>query len=161
MSVNRRNLFAFEGELSAHFDVTNLEKLGSFLNVTFVLDKEGGWITQQHYILQTLERFGMSKCKAVANCMCQGAIKQFGEPSEAVDRNTYQELLGGFSSISTRTRPDISAAVSLLCRFSANMRRSHWVTLKRVLQYLRGDTEFDLFLSRRSEEVLTAFCDAI
>ena len=53
--------------------------------------------------------------------MSEGAMKDILEPSNAtVDQTEYQDLLGCLLFISTRTHPNISAAVSILCRYASN-----------------------------------------
>lgn len=47
-----------------------------------------------------------------------------------------REALGKLLYLSIATRPDISYAVGVLCRFSENPGQEHWAALKRVLRYL-------------------------
>ena len=122
-----------------HLDVKDLGSLKSFLGVLFGQDSDGGWLSQQHYITQVLHRLVMLNCKPVATPMYSGALKDICQ-SESVpaDRTVYQELIGCLLFITTRTRPDIAAAVSILCRFSCAPTETHWICLKRLLRYLRG-----------------------
>jgi hypothetical protein len=56
----------------------------------------------------------------------------------------YREALGKLLYLSIATRPDISYAVGVLCRFSENPGREHWSALKRVIRYLKGTKDFKL-----------------
>lgn len=48
----------------------------------------------------------------------------------------YQEVLGALLFISTRTRPDISTAVSMLGTFSSAPQLTHWKAMKHLLHYI-------------------------
>ena len=54
--------------------------------------------------------------------------------------------------MSTCTRPDISAPVSELSKFSQNLRVAHWEGVKRVLRYVSG-TVGERLLCRRGAQV--------
>ena len=49
--------------------------------------------------------------------------------------------------LSTTTRPDISAAVSVLSQYMSEPSSDHWIGVKRVLRYLRGTMNFGLKFS--------------
>lgn len=89
-------------------------------------DTEGIWLSQRHYIIAVLKRFVMSSCKAVSTPMGEGALKDIAESdSPATDRETYQEPLGCLLFLSTRTRPNITASVGILCSYSSNPQQVH------------------------------------
>ena len=54
----------------------------------------------------------------------------------------YREALGALQYLSVATRPDITYAVSILARFSANPGITHWNALKRVYTYLKYMQDF-------------------
>ena len=154
-------LIAVKRELKHYLDVKDLGALGSFLGVSFVRERERALLSQKHYILQVLQRFGMSECKAVSTPMAEGALKAFSVSNgEHADQQTNQELLGCLLFVSTRTRPDISAAVAILCRYASKPNNAHWVALKRVLRYLQGTKDFSLLISASGEQQISASCDA-
>jgi hypothetical protein len=57
----------------------------------------------------------------------------------------YSEIVGAVL-YAAHTRPDISYAVSVIGRFSANLGKPHLEAAKRVLQYLKGTSDFGLQL---------------
>lgn len=92
--------------------------------------------------------------------MCEGALKDIvAVESPVADRATYQELLGCLLFIATRTGPDISATVSILCLY-ANPMQVYWIALKRTLRYLRGTPELALRIFGSEDSILRAYCDA-
>ncbi|CAG7855083.1 Retrovirus-related Pol polyprotein from transposon TNT 1-94 Includes: RecName: Full=Protease; Includes: RecName: Full=Reverse transcriptase; Includes: RecName: Full=Endonuclease [Serendipita indica DSM 11827] len=73
----------------------------------------------------------------------------------------YREALGKLIYIATATRPDISYSVGVLCRFSENPGRAHWLALKRVLRYLRKTTNYKLTYGLEPDsELFTTHSDA-
>ena len=147
-------------ELMPHLDVQDLGTLKSFLGVLFVRDEFGAWLSQQHYISQVLERFGMQGCKPVTTPMTTAFVNEASEKGPLCDKSRYQELLGCLLFISTRTRPDISLSLSLLCRYASQPTIIHWSYLKRILRYLNGTKIFALRIHGQDDATLLAFCDA-
>ena len=60
----------------------------------------------------------------------------------------YRSAIGSLMYLSTCTRPDISAAVSELSKFSQNLGTAHWEGVKRVMRYVSG-TVVEGLLSKR------------
>ena len=148
-------------ELAAHLDIKVLGKMHSFLGVMFLRDERGVWLSQIHFILQVARRFGMEKCRTVTVPMCTSTIRDVSEGSGLfVERKIYQELLGCLLFIATRTRPDISASVSNLCRHASKPQQIHWIVLKRVLRYLMGTLDYALRLSKVVDADLKVYCHA-
>jgi hypothetical protein len=58
----------------------------------------------------------------------------------------YREL-GKLLHLAVATRPDISYAVGVLCRFVEYPGKAHWEAARRVLCYLRGTTSLSLVYS--------------
>lgn len=120
MSPMESELTKVKREIEAQLDIRDLGTLRHFLGVTFQQHGDGAWLSQHNYISQVLNRFGMSERKPVATPMNEEALREMQvSESEAVDRGRYQELLVCRLFLSTRTRPDISAAIAILCRNSA------------------------------------------
>lgn len=59
--------------------------------------------------------------------------------------------MGALLFIITRTRPDISASVSLAARRFSDSRKVDWEGAKRILIYLKATKELVLFYGRHSE----------
>ena len=144
--------------LSSLLDVKDMGYLHHFLGVTFVRHGDLAWLHQSNYINDVLKRFNMENCKAVHTPMCTGLLSKAGI-GELVDRRYFQEIVGCLLFISTRTRPDISSAVGILCRSAANPHTAHLIAVKRVLRYLQGTRNFGLKIDA-AEMGLTAFADA-
>lgn len=92
----------------------------------------------------------MSLCKPVNTPACLTGIASESD-GESVEQCHCQELIGSLFFRATRTRPDISAAVNLHCRYSSNPKEIHLVAAKRVLRYLRGTVDVALWFPRQSK----------
>lgn len=54
----------------------------------------------------------------------------------------YANAVGSVLYKMVCTRPNISHVVRVLSRYMVRPRKEHWETIKRVLRYLRGTTDF-------------------
>lgn len=119
------------------------------------------WLSQHHYIKPVLKRFGMSACKAVSTPMSEGALKDINEAdSPGTGQETCQELLGCLLFLSTRTYPDITTSVGILCHHTASPKQVHGAALKIILPYLSGTEEHAFLISCSEKPILRAFCDS-
>ena len=50
----------------------------------------------------------------------------------------YQSAVGSLMYAMIATRPDVAAAVGIVCRYMSNPAKQHWVAVKRILCYLKG-----------------------
>ena len=50
---------------------------------------------------------------------------------------SYRQICGMLLYLSTNTRPDITFAVSQVCRFGNDPKRSHAAAVKHILRYLK------------------------
>ena len=134
---------AIKKELKEQLDVKDMGPLKFFLGIAFEQDSQGAYLTQQKYLGEVLTKFGMEQFKAVKTPM--GTVPSKVDRSEA-DRQLFQEIIGSFLFFSSRTLPDISSAVGLLCSHVSNTQHCHLIAAKRILRYFRGTTDFDLRL---------------
>lgn len=73
----------------------------------------------------------------------------------------FRNILGKLIYLANGTRPDISHAVSSLCRFFNNPGLSHWVALKRLLRYIYGTSGLGITLGgKQINPPLSLFVDA-
>ena len=58
------------------------------------------------------------------------------------------------------TRPDISYAVSNVAKYSANPTTRHWITVKRIMRYLKGTTNLRLIFKPQENCDCVEFSEA-
>lgn len=107
-------------ELARHLEMKELGLLDHFVAVTFFRKEKEAWLTQNQYTLQVLKRFGMPDCRPVYTPMETASSRANANNMKASDQTLCQEAVGSLLYLSTRTRPDISGAVGILARHSAN-----------------------------------------
>lgn len=159
MSASKASPESVKRELTRHLEMKDLGPLDHFLGVTFVRNEKEAWLTQKQYTLEVLKRFGMSDCRPVSTPMENGSSRADANNLQEPDQTLYQEVIGSLLYLSTRTRPDISAAVGILARQSANPQHPHWVSVKRVFRYLCGTADFALRLDGQQGD-LVCYSDA-
>ena len=123
------------------FMVKDLGELHHFLGVKVIQNKESNsiWIGQETYARELVKKFKMEESKAVSTPIQLGSnlVKAVDE-DDMFDQEIYQSAVGSLLYLSTRTRPDISYAVSSVARFTSKPTKQHWTAVKRIFRYLNG-----------------------
>lgn len=140
-------LNAEKNMLCEHFEMTDQGEVYYVLGMTIKRDREAKtmYISQKNYVESVLNRFGMTNCKTVSTPLeCGTTFHKRTEEEEEFDKNLYQQAVGCLTYISMVTRPDISAAVSILSSYMSDPSKEHWIGVKRILRYLKGTVNFGL-----------------
>ena len=72
----------------------------------------------------------------------------------------FSKSLVGSLRYLTSTRPDILFAVGVVSRFMEAPTFTHMKAVKRILRYLKGTIDFELFYSPSNNFKLVGFCDS-
>jgi len=120
------------------FELTQEDSFEEFLGIKFETLPDGSIeCTQRGLIKKVLEAAGMSDCNpnsTPSSSAALGADKD-GEPMD--EPWNYRGICGMLLYLSTNTRPDIAHAVSQVCRFGHNPKKSHATAVKTILRYLK------------------------
>ena len=77
----------------------------------------------------------------------QGGNTSVGELAEPCSNpEKYRSIVGKLNYVSGATSPDITYAVSFLCRFMAHPLVHHWNIMVRTLKYIKGTLDYKLHL---------------
>ena len=106
-------------------------------------------LDQQRYVLDILERFGMSKCNPVSVPMAPELRLSSADcpssPSEINDlrsyHSEYRAIVGSLSYAALSSRPDIATATIICAKFAHNPGRKHLLAAKKIMRYLRGTVD--------------------
>ena len=60
----------------------------------------------------------------------------------------------------TASRLDISCSVEVYVRYQANPKESHMIPLKRIIKYVITTTDFGVWYSKDTNDVLAGYSDA-
>ena len=66
------------------------------------------------------------------------------EEKEKMSRVPYASAVGSLMYAMMCTRPDICYDVGLVSRYQSNLGQKHWMTVKRILRYLKGTSDYIL-----------------
>lgn len=157
-------------ELRARFKIRDQGPTSLILGVQLTRDRKSRTIhlSQPNYIQSILETFRMQDCNGARTPMDEKArlsstMSPTTEDEKAEMKNVpYREAVGKLLYLSIATRPDISYAVGVLCRFNDNPGKEHWLAVKRVIRYLKATKDYKLSYSpsMTSEEIFMTHSDA-
>ena len=123
--------------IAGKFTVKDLGELHHFLGVKVIQNKESNsiWIGQEAYARELLKKFKMEESNAVSTPIQLGSnLVKAVEEDDMFDQEIYQSAVGSLLYLSTRTRPDISYAVSSVARFTSKPTKQHWTAVKRIFR---------------------------
>ena len=119
--------------------------------MTEIQDQKGGQVSigQPADTKSILSKFGMDNAKP-ANTPVDVSAKlvKATDDSERIDQVQYRSAVGRLLYLSTKTRPEITYAVSNVAIFCAEPTKQHWTAVKRIMRYLNGTPEQGLFYSK-------------
>ena len=140
---NKERVDKFVDELrELNFELTQEESFSEFLGIKFETQPDGSIkCTQKGLIQKTLEAAGMENCNPNAVPTSQTALGADKEGEPMNEDWNYRAICGMLLYLSTNTRPDISFAVSQVCRFGHDPKKSHASAVKTILRYLKGTAD--------------------
>ena len=120
------------------FELTQEGSFSEFLGIKFDrLDDGSIKCSQKGLIKKTLEAAGMQDCNPNSVPATQIALGADEDGTPMDERWNYRAICGMLLYLSTNTRPDITFAVSQVCRFGQNPKKSHATAVKTILRYLK------------------------
>ncbi|WVZ54515.1 hypothetical protein U9M48_005301 [Paspalum notatum var. saurae] len=144
--------------LQAAFPMKDLGPLQHFLGIGVTRSPTGMVLSQRQYLLDILDRAGMSGCKPCTTLVdTQAKLSASGTP--VADVTAYRSLVGALQYL-TFTRPDITYAVQQVCLHMHDPREPHMSAVKRILRYLRGTADLGLSIGCSTTSSLTVYTDA-
>jgi len=144
--------------LNLEFKLRNLGYARYFLGIEVSPTSMGLVLSQHKYVLDILNRAGMSLCKPVDT---PSSVSKLDLQSIELfsDTTHFRQIIGALQYL-TFTRPDICYAVNKVCQFMHAPTEGHWAAVKLILRYLKGTSSFGLHLTRDSALSLHGFTDA-
>jgi len=128
--------------LQSEFEIKDLGFLRYFLDIEVAYSSHGYLLSEQKYIADLLERATLSDpatptSSPVSTPMELHLKLRHDDGTPLPQPTRYRKLVGSLICLST-TRPNISQAVHVLSQFVSAPTLVHYVTLFRVLRYLRS-----------------------
>lgn len=149
-------------QLQSHFNVKDMGDVNHYLGIQVERDTDGSFLlNQKAKIAKILADYGLSEPKPAAIPMEPGFLTVSVEETTSLPNNhAYRQLIGSLLYLATVSRPDIAAAVGLLCRKVEKPTEYDWKAAKRVLRYLAYTMERRLRLPSSGDSQLTCYVDA-
>ena len=150
-SVSSEGMNYVKSRLEADYKMTDLgvptDFLGIELKYANAKDSKTGraycWLHQTRYANEILKRFGMEDCRGISSPWAAGTVL---DPDDYLDKADeafpFAEFCG--SMIYFKTRPDITYAVSKLCKFMKKATSPAVQAAKRLLRYLKNHANYGI-----------------
>lgn len=106
-----------------------------------------------------LKKLGMEKANPKRALAPTYAKPSRNSEGENVDERLYRSMIGSLLYL-TASRPDISYIVGVYAHFQSNPKVSHMTSMKRILKYICGTSDYGLLYSLNTRGILVGFCDA-
>ena len=151
----------FGNLISEHFATKDLGEISFYLGIQVERDISGNFLLNQSAkISALLDKFNMKEAKGASTPMNAAYLKLEGEYDRLPNNELYRQAVGAMLYIATTTRPDITAAIGILCRRVSNPRQRDWNAVKRVIRYLKQTVNLKLKISADNNCELVGYVDA-
>ncbi|KAM1925822.1 hypothetical protein ACFX13_033067 [Malus domestica] len=128
------------------------------LGLKITRSEHGFSLDQSHYIEKLLRKYNYFDCKPACTPY-DPSVKLFKNTGDSVKQSEYASIIGSLRYATDCTRPDISYAVGVLCRFTSKPSLEHWHAIERLMRYLKRTMNFRLHYEK-FPAVLEGYSDA-
>ena len=160
-------LLNFEIEFKKVFTLGSTGPIDWWNGIKVIYNQQTCTITlnQRAHIDQLLLRFNMTECIPIAT-PTDPSIKLIPATEEELltttDKTIYQSIVGGLMYIACTVNPAIQFAVNQCASYMASPGTSHLIAAKRILRYLKGNSNIVLCYSPSNthNQILIPYSDA-
>ena len=159
---NREETIKSSTELIGNkFELKDLGNVHHYLGIDISRDTDGNFsLSQPNYIKNIVSCANLDDAKPSKFPVDTGYFK-LDDNNFLNTNNDYRKLIGMLLYLTTHSRPDIAASVSILSQRVSNPRQVDFNEVKRLIRYLKGTVHLKLTLSDKSRtQKLFAFSDA-
>ena len=105
-----------------------------------------------------LKRFNMDKSKSISTPMHHFQILEADDEGEKVSKKLYRGMIGSLLYL-IASRPNIQLSMGICTRFQSNPKQSRLNIIKRILRYLVGTTNLNLWYEKGTAYVVIGYYD--
>ena len=145
-------------QLAASFDMKDLGDLHYFLGIEVIRTPEGILISQRHYVLSMLFKFGMADCKSISTPLDR-PVKLHPDTGKVCDLTRFRQMVRSLIYL-TIIRPDLSYPVGVISQFMARPTEEHLQCAQRILRYVNGTKDRGLLYRTGTTAQLVGYTDA-
>ena len=100
-----------------------------------------------------MKKFGLESASSIRTPMSRNVKLTVGLLGKRIDSSLYRSMIGSLLYL-TASRLDISYSVGVCARYQANSKESHMIALKRIIKYVKTTTNFGVWYSKDTNDVL-------
>ena len=144
--------------MQREFEMSLMGELNYFIGLQVKQTKDGIFISQIKYIKEIIKKFGMESSKEISTPMSPTCKLDKDEDGINIDQKLYQDIIGSLLYLTT-SRPDILFSICVCARFQSTPKESHMLAAKRIIRYLKENSNLGLWDSKNSLLNLVEFSD--
>lgn len=152
-------LTQLEEQLRRFFTINNLGEVSNYLGIRITKKDQFYFLDQENYINSIISEFGLSDAKESETPMDVSFLKATNE-DYLPNNNQYRQAIGSLLYVAVNTRPDISAAVTILAQRVEKPTQRDWLEVKRIIKYLKHTATHQLQLGFINNTDLIGYADA-
>ena len=142
---NSTQVSSFVTRLNSFFALRDLGYVNYFLGIEVVCHGTMFHLSQHNYAQNLLIRIAMLDSKPTTTLRLLGQTLSHFDNEPLSDATLYRSTIGALQYL-TLTRPGTSFVVNKACQFMAIPTTTHWLAVKRILQYLKGTLSYDIHM---------------
>ena len=147
--------------LKKKYEITDLGQVRYYLGIEIERNEKGDFlINQKNKIKSLVKEHNLEDAKPINLPISTTYLKEKGEEDLLENNNEYRSIIGSLLYLATISRPDISAAVSILSRRVSNPRARDLNEALKVIKYLKHTQNYQLNFSADEDISLKAYTDA-
>ena len=150
---------SFSKLMQAEFEISMIGELTHFLDLQIRLQKSGIFLSQSKYTKNLVKKFGLEFTSSVRTPMSPNVKLTVNLLGKSVDSFLYRSMIGSLLYL-TASRPDINYSVGVCAKYQANPKEFHMIVLKRIIKYVKTTTNFSVWYSNDTNDVLAGYSDA-
>ncbi|KAK0591893.1 hypothetical protein LWI29_009888 [Acer saccharum] len=158
-STNNTKVQQFVDVMSHEFEMSLVSELSYFLGLQIRQMNDGIFITQAKYAKNLVKKFGLEKAKRCDTPMSTTLKLSKDASGKSVEQTLYRGMIGSLLYL-TASRPDISFSVGVCARYQADPKESHLSSVKRIIRYVNGTSNYGIWYSFDTNASLVGFSDA-
>ena len=150
---------SFSKLMQREFEMSMIGELTHFLGLRIHQQDSGIFLSQSKYARNLVKKFGFESTSFVRTPMSSNVKLTVDLLGKKVDSSLYRSMIVSLFYL-IASRPDISYSVGVCARYQANPKESHMIALKRIIKYVKTTTNFGVWYSKDTNDVLARYSDA-
>jgi hypothetical protein len=146
-STKNAKVAAFKEEMKATFQMSDMGPLSFYMGIEVHQDDSGITLRQTAYAKRVVELAGLTDCNPSLTPMEEKLKLSRDSTTEEVDATQYRRLVGSLRYLA-HTRSDLTFSVGYVSRFMQRPTTEHQQVLKRIIRYVTGTLDHDLYYPR-------------